>query len=450
MTAAHLTLPLIATLTLAACAGALDPGLPNPHGANPPLPAPQTALIPTVNIARAVGWAAGSQPRAAAGLQVQALARGLNHPRWLLVLPNGDVLVAESNAPARPDDATGLRGWIMKKVMGLAGAGVPSPDRITLLRDADGDGVAETRSVLIDGLRSPFGMALVGPFLYVANTDAVLRFAYIPGATRLAGPGEWVADLPAGPINHHWTKNLLASADGRRLYASVGSNSNIGENGLAAEAGRAAIVEIDLASRKVRPFASGLRNPNGLAWEPTSGRLWTVVNERDELGDNLVPDYLTAVQDGGFYGWPYSYFGSHVDARVQPQQPELVARAIVPDHALGAHVAALGLAFSPAKAWPAPFAQGGAFIGEHGSWNRQPRSGYEVVFVPFAQGRPTGHAQAVLSGFLNADGQAQGRPVGVAFDASGALLVADDVGNAVWRVRPAVGAQPGPVSASKP
>ena len=450
MTAAHLTLPLIATLTLAGCAGALDPGLPNPQGANPPLPAPQTALIPTVNIARAVGWAAGSQPRAAAGLQVQALARGLNHPRWLLVLPNGDVLVAESNAPARPDDATGLRGWIMKKVMGLAGAGVPSPDRITLLRDADGDGVAETRSVFIDGLRSPFGMALVGPFLYVANTDAVLRFAYIPGATRLAGPGEWVADLPAGPINHHWTKNLLASADGRRLYASVGSNSNIGENGLAAEAGRAAIVEIDLASRKVRPFASGLRNPNGLAWEPAGGRLWTVVNERDELGDNLVPDYLTAVQDGGFYGWPYSYFGSHVDARVQPQQPELVARAIVPDHALGAHVAALGLAFSPAKAWPAPFAQGGAFIGEHGSWNRQPRSGYEVVFVPFAQGRPTGHAQAVLSGFLNADGQAQGRPVGVAFDASGALLVADDVGNAVWRVRPAVGAQPGPVSASKP
>ena len=450
MTAAHLTLPLIATLTLAACAGALDPGLPNPHGANPPLPAPQTALIPTVNIARAVGWAAGSQPRAAAGLQVQALARDLNHPRWLLVLPNGDVLVAESNAPARPDDATGLRGWIMKKVMGLAGAGVPSPDRITLLRDADGDGVAETRSVFIDGLRSPFGMALVGPYLYVANTDAVLRFAYIPGATHLAGPGEWVADLPAGPINHHWTKNLLASADGRRLYASVGSNSNIGENGLAAEAGRAAIVEIDLASGAVRPFASGLRNPNGLAWEPAGGRLWTVVNERDELGDNLVPDYLTAVQDGGFYGWPYSYFGSHVDARVQPQQPELVARAIVPDHALGAHVAALGLAFSPAKAWPAPFAQGGAFIGEHGSWNRQPRSGYEVVFVPFAQGRPTGHAQAVLSGFLNADGQAQGRPVGVAFDASGALLVADDVGNAVWRVRPAVGAQPGPVSASKP
>ena len=450
MTASRLMLPLLATLTLAACAGALDPGLPNPHGANPPLPAPQTALIPTVNIARAVGWAAGSQPRAAAGLQVQALARDLNHPRWLLVLPNGDVLVAESNAPARPDDATGLRGWIMKKVMSLAGAGVPSPDRITLLRDADGDGVAETRSVFIDGLHSPFGMALVGPYLYVANTDAVLRFAYLPGATRLAGPGEWVADLPAGPINHHWTKNLLASADGKRLYATVGSNSNIGENGLAAEAGRAAIVEIDLASGAVRPFASGLRNPNGLAWEPAGGRLWTVVNERDELGDNLVPDYLTAVQDGGFYGWPYSYFGSHVDARVQPQQPGLVARAIGPDHALGAHVAALGLAFLSAKAWPAPFAQGGAFIGEHGSWNRQPRSGYEVVFVPFAQGRPTGHAQTVLSVFINADGQAQGRPVGVAFDASGALLVADDVGNAVWRVRPMAGAQPGPVSASKP
>ena len=441
---------LLAALTLTACAGALDPGLPNPQGANPLLPAPQVALIPTVNIARAVGWAADSQPRAAAGLQVQALARGLTHPRWLLVLPNGDLLVAESNAPARPDDAPGIRGWIMKKVMSLAGAGVPSPDRITLLRDADGDGVAETRSVFIDGLHSPFGMALVGGYLYVANTDAVMRFAYLPGATRLAGPGEWVADLPAGPINHHWTKNLLASADGKRLYATVGSNSNVGENGLAAETGRAAIVEIDLASGAVRPYASGLRNPNGLAWEPASGRLWTVVNERDELGDNLVPDYLTAVQDGGFYGWPYSWFGSHVDTRVQPQRPDLVARAIVPDHALGAHVAALGLAFSSAKAWPAPFAQGGAFIGEHGSWNRQPRSGYEVVFVPFAQGRPTGHSQPVLSGFLNADGQAQGRPVGVAFDASGALLVADDVGNAVWRVRPLAGAQRGPVSAPKP
>ena len=443
-------LPLLATLTLAGCAGRAEPGRPNPQGANPVLPAPESALIPTVNIARAVGWAAGSQPQAASGLQVQALARDLNHPRWLLVLPNGDLLVAESNAPARPDDATGLRGWLMKKVMAVAGAGVPSADRITLLRDADGDGVAETRSVFIDGLHSPFGMALVGQQLYVANTDAVLRFAYSPGATRLAGPGAWVADLPAGPINHHWTKGLLASADGKRLYASVGSNSNVGENGLDAEAGRAAIVEIDIASGVVRPFASGLRNPNGMAWEPASGRLWTVVNERDELGDNLVPDYLTAVQDGGFYGWPYSYFGRHVDARVQPQRPDLVASAIVPDYALGAHVAALGLAFSAASNWPAPFAQGGAFIGEHGSWNRQPRSGYEVVFVPFAQGRPAGPAQPVLGGFLNGDGQAQGRPVGVAFDASGALLVADDVGNAVWRVRPAAAAQPDSTGPPKP
>ena len=443
-------LPLLATLMLAGCAGSLDPGPPNPQGTNPMLPAPQRSLLPTVNIARAVGWAADGLPRTANGLQVQALARDLNHPRWLLVLPNGDVLVAESNAPARPDDGAGLRGWIMKQVMALAGAGVPSADRITLLRDADGDGVAETRSVFIAGLHSPFGMALVGQQLYVANTDAVLRFAYTPGATRLAGPGEWVADLPAGPINHHWTKALLASTDGKRLYASVGSNSNVGENGLDAEAGRAAIVEIDIASGAVRPFASGLRNPNGMAWEPTGGRLWTVVNERDELGDNLVPDYLTSVQDGGFYGWPYSYFGAHVDVRVQPQRPDLVARAIVPDHALGAHVAALGLAFSAARGWPAPFAQGGAFIGEHGSWNRQPRSGYEVVFVPFTQGRPAGPAQAVLGGFLNADGQAHGRPVGVAFDAGGALLVADDVGNAVWRVRPLASAQGGPVSASKP
>ena len=450
MTPRLLIPPLLAALILAGCAGGHDAGLPNPQGANPVLPAPESALIPTVNIARAVGWAAGSQPQAANGLQVQALARDLNHPRWLLVLPNGDVLVAESNAPARPDDATGLRGWIMKQVMAVAGAAVPSADRITLLRDADGDGVAETRSVFIDGLHSPFGMALVGQHLYVANTDAVLRFAYSPGATRLAGPGEWVADLPAGAINHHWTKGLLASADGKRLYASVGSNSNVGENGLDAEAGRAAIVEIDIASGVVRPFASGLRNPNGMAWEPASGRLWTVVNERDELGDNLVPDYLTAVQDGGFYGWPYSYFGRHVDARVQAQRPGLVASAIVPDYALGAHVAALGLAFSAASGWPAPFAQGGAFIGEHGSWNRKPRSGYQVVFVPFTRGRPAGPAQRVLGGFLNADGQAQGRPVGVAFDASGALLVADDVGNAVWRVRPAAAAQPDSAGPPKP
>ena len=458
-------LVLALALALTACAGlpSDDQARPAPLedqarpaplavGASPTLPAPQSRLIPTLNIARAVGWPAGAQPQAAPGLQVQALARGLNHPRWLLVLPNGDVLVAESNAPAKP--AGSLRGWIMKQVMALAGAGVPSADRITLLRDADGDGVAETRSVFIDGLTSPFGMALVGHDLYVANTDAVLRFAYTPGATRLVGPGERVAELPAGPINHHWTKNLLASPDGRHLYATVGSNSNIGENGLAAEAGRAAIVEIDLASRSQRPFATGLRNPNGLAWEPGSGTLWTVVNERDELGDDLVPDYLTSVQDGAFYGWPYSYFGTRIDTRVAPQNPGLVARAIAPDYALGAHVAALGLAIAAPAGWPAPFRQGGAFIGEHGSWNRQPRSGYQVVFVPFAQGRPTGLPVPVLSGFLNADGQAQGRPVGVAFDSRGALLVADDVGNAVWRVGP-LPQVPGvpaaaPVSASKP
>ena len=446
----HRIAPALAALALAglsACAGAPADGPANPVGPNPALPPARSSLIPTVNIARAVGWPADGQPAAAAGLQVQALARGLDHPRWLHVLPNGDVLVAESNAPAKPG-VGGLRGWITQRVMALAGAGVPSPDRITLLRDADGDGVAETRSVFLAGLHSPFGMALVGRHLYVANTDALLRFDYSPGATRLNGSGQWVADLPAGPINHHWTKGLLASADGQRLYVAVGSNSNIGENGMDAEARRAGILEIDLASGAVRPFASGLRNPVGMAWEPATGQLWTVVNERDELGDNLVPDYLSSVRDGGFYGWPYSYFGAQVDTRVTPPRPDLVARAIAPDYALGAHVAALGLAFGPPGHWPAPFGQGGAFIGEHGSWNRQPRSGYEVVFVPFAQGRPAGPPQRVLGGFLDADGRAQGRPVGVAFDAQGALLVADDVGKAVWRVSPA--APQAPLKASKP
>ena len=394
---------------------------------------PRPTLIPTVNIAPARGWPEGATPRAAAGLRVAAFARGLDHPRWLTVLPNGDVLVAETNAPARPEANPGLRGAVMGVVMKRAGAAAPSANRITLLRDSQGTGVADVRSVLLDGLNAPFGMVLVGTDLYVANTDAIVRFAYTPGQTRITAPGVVVAKLPAGPINHHWTKNLIASADGRTLYVTVGSNSNVAERGMAAEVDRAAIWVVDIATGAQRVFTRGLRNPNGMAFEP-GGALWTVVNERDELGSDLVPDYLTAVADGDFYGWPYSYFGSRVDERVQPQRPDLVARAKVPDYALGPHTAPLGLAASTGTALPARFASG-MFVGQHGSWNRRPHSGYRVIFVPFDGPKPSGAAPLdVLLGFLDGDGQAYGRPVGVAVDRRGALLVADDVGNAVWRV----------------
>ena len=410
-------------------------------GRSPTLPAPTAALIPTVHIAPAQGWPAGTQPTPMAGLRVTALATGLDHPRWLLVLPNGDVLVAESNAPPKPDDAKGIKGWAMTLVMKWAGAGVPSADRITLLRDADGDGIAETRTTFLENLHSPFGMSLVGNALYVANSDAVLRFDYQNGQTTLTGQGTKLVDLPAGPINHHWTKNIIASPDGSKLYVTVGSNSNVGENGMAAEAGRAAIWEVDRLTGAHRVFASGLRNPNGMGWQPETGALWTVVNERDELGNDLVPDYLTSVQDGAFYGWPYSYFGQNVDERVQPPRPDLVAKAIAPDYALGSHVAPLGMAFaagavhSSAQAPAlAPQLADGAFVGEHGSWNRKPRSGYKVAFVPFANGQPTGLPIDVLTGFVSPEGKAWGRPVGVAMDPSGGLLVADDVGNVVWRV----------------
>ncbi len=362
-----------------------------------------------------------------------AFASGLDHPRWLYVLPNGDVLVAETNAPPEPDDAQGIKGWLMGLVMKRAGAGVPSANRITLLRDTDSDGVADLRSMLLDGLNSPFGMVLAGNDLYVANTDVVLRFPHAAGDTRITAPGIPVVALPAGPINHHWTKNLIASPDGTTLYVTVGSNSNVAERGMAVEAERAAIWAVDLQSGAHRIFASGLRNPNGLAWEPYSGALWTVVNERDELGSDLVPDYLTSVRDGGFYGWPYSYYGPHVDERVTPQRPELVARAIAPDYALGPHTAPLGLASSAGTTLAAPFADG-MFVGQHGSWNRRPHSGYQVIFVPFENGRPSGAPVDVLTGFLSEEGTAYGRPVGVALDRQGALLVADDVGNVVWRV----------------
>jgi glucose/arabinose dehydrogenase len=409
-------------------------------GPHPELPAPNPTLLPTVNIARATGWPAGATPAPAAGLAVNAFATGLDHPRWLFVLPNGDVLVAETNAPPRPEDGKGIKAWIVKLLRKRAGAGTPSANRITLLRDADGDGIAETRSAFLQGLNSPFGMALVGPDLYVANTDALMRFAYRAGETRITAPGVKVADLPAGPINHHWTKNVIASRDGKRLYVTVGSNSNVAENGMQNELNRAAILEVDPASGRSRVFASGLRNPNGLAWQPHSGALWTAANERDEIGSDLVPDYMTSVKDGAFYGWPYSYFGQHVDARVAPQRPDLVAMAIAPDYALGAHTASLGLAFYEGRLLPRRFA-GGAFVGQHGSWNRKPRSGYKVIFVPFADGRPAGPPEDVLSGFLSPAGRALGRPVGVAVDRAGALLVADDVGNVVWRVTPAAAAR---------
>ena len=397
------------------------------------LPPPTRTLIPTINVATATGWPAGSTPVAAPGMAVAPFATGLQHPRWLYVLPNGDVLVAETNAPPRPGDGGGIKGWFAKMFMKKAGAGVPSANRITLLRDVDGDGTAEVRSVFIDGLDSPFGMVLVGNNFYVANADAVLRFPYVSGQTRITAAATKLVDLPGGPINHHWTKNVVASADGSRLYVSVGSNSNVAENGIAAEAERAAIWEVDTQTGAHRVFAAGLRNPVGMAWEPGNGSLWTVVNERDELGSDLVPDYLTSVRDGGFYGWPYSYYGQHVDDRVQPQRPELVATARVPDYALGPHTASLGLTFAAGNALPSAFANG-AFVGQHGSWNRRPHSGYKVIFVPFENGQPTGQPVDVLTGFLTADGAANGRPVGVTIDRRGALLVADDVGDVVWRV----------------
>lgn len=433
-------LSICTALALAACGDVAKLPLSAGTGPKPTLPAPQTSLIPTVNIAPARGWPAGATPQPAPGTQVVAYARDLNHPRWLLVLPNGDVLVAETNAPPKPEDAQGLRGWVMGLVMKRAGAAVPSADRITLLRDTDGDGVADLRAVLLEGLRSPFGMALVGDTLYVANSDSVVKFPYTTDATRITAAATHVVDLPGGSINHHWTKNLIASADGSKLYVTVGSNSNVGERGMDAEAQRAAIWEVDAASGAHRIYASGLRNPNGLAWAgdrsdgSTAPTLWVVVNERDEIGSDLVPDYLTSVRDGAFYGWPYSYYGQNVDVRVQPPQPELVARAVSPDYALGPHTASLGLASSAGTSLPAPFAHG-MFVGQHGSWNRRPHSGYQVVFVPFDGDKPSGAAPVeVLTGFLNRQGEAQGRPVGVALDKQGALLVADDVGNVVWRV----------------
>jgi glucose/arabinose dehydrogenase len=435
---------MAAALALGGCQpkGSADPlaGV----GPDPAMPPARKSLIPTVGVPKVVGRAPGAGPKAPAGFVVTRYAEGLAHPRWLYVLPDGDVLVAEAAAqPSHGDvNAKGVRGLAAKLLMGGVGARQASPDRIILLRDADGDGTPEVRTVFAKGLRSPFGMTLVGDTFYVANDDGVVSFPYRAGETALQGPPRTVFDLPGPPINHHWTKNVIASPDGTRLYATVGSNSNVGENGRAAEKGRAAIWEFDLASRRLRQFAGGIRNPNGLAFEPTTGVLWTVSNERDEIGPDAPPDFLTSVKDGGFYGWPYSYWGQHLDDRAKPQRPDLVAAAIKPDYGLGAHVAALGLTFYAAQAFP-PAYRGGAFVGEHGSWNRQPLSGYQVLFVPFANGRPQFPPQAFLTGFLDRQGRIQGRPVGVAVDRAGALLTADDVGGVVWRVAPAPPKRPG-------
>lgn len=418
-------------LIVSSCASNADLPVSAGTGPEPVLPAPKNSFLPLVNVAKADGWYEGRAPIAADGLVVAPFATGLDHPRWLYVLPNGDVLVAETNA--QKQKPKGLYARVQNAVMRRAGATVESADRISLLRDTDGDGIADSRSVFLSGLTSPFGMVLVGDQLYIANTDSVVSVAYVDGDTEVLADVKFLATLPAGEINHHWTKNLVASSDGRHLYASVGSNSDHGENGLDVEQGRAAIWEIETGTGESRLFATGLRNPVGMAIEPGSGVLWAAVNERDDLGGDLVPDYMTSVVDGGFYGWPYSYFGHNLDPRVENQRPDLVAQALTPDYALGPHTASLGLCFAD-DATLGPRWQEGAFVGQHGSWNRKPRSGYKVIFVPFADGKPAGDPLDVLTGFLDDDEKARGRPVGVAIDNSGALLVADDVGNTIWRV----------------
>ena len=429
-------LPLIAltAVLLGACGESAKLKVDTGYGADPPLPEPVKTVIPTVKVAPAQPWKEGQMPTAAEGTTVRQFAGGLDHPRWVYVLPNGDVLVAETNAPKRPlrDELLGLKGKVMGFVMKRAGAATPSANRITLLRDADGDGVAELKTVFLDNLNSPFGMALVEGELFIANTDALVKVPYQEGDTKANGPVTQVAELPGGPLNHHWTKGLVASPDGARLYVSVGSNSNVAEHGMQHEEGRAAIWEFDRTTGKGRIFASGIRNPVGMAWQRDT--LWTSVNERDELGSDLVPDYMTSVRDGGFYGWPYSYYGQNVDTRPEPPRPDLVATAIRPDYALGNHTSSLGLASGQGNALGGPFAGSGMFVGQHGSWNRKPPSGYKVIYVPFEGAQPSGPPIDVLTGFLDADGNARGRPVGVAIDSQGALLVADDVGNVIWRV----------------
>jgi glucose/arabinose dehydrogenase len=401
-------------------------------GPNPAVPAPSRSRIATVNVAKVVGWSGKDHPIPAPGTSVTAFARKLDHPRWLYVLPNGDVLVAESDAPDRPEFRTGVRSWFLRLFMHEGGSSLESANRITLLRDTDGDGVAETRSVFAKNLNSPFGMALVGNTLYVANTDAIVSFPYTPGQIELTSSPTRVVPLPAGPINQHWTRSLVASRDGSKLYVTVGSNSDYGERGLENEADRATIFEVDPRAGTRRVYASGMRNPIGLAWVPGSNELWATVNEREELGADLPPDYMTAVKPGAFYGWPYSYQGQNPDPRVE-QNPDMVRKAIAPDYSLGPHTASMGIAYAEHPALPDRF-QNGMLVAQHGSWNRVPRSGYRVVFVPFANGKPAGQPAVLLAGFLKDDGTAHGRPTDVAIDSRGGVLVADDAGNTVWRV----------------
>ncbi len=428
----------VAALALAAAACQRQGGSPAvQYGAAPQLPEPHQYLLPPMHIAPVAEWGAAT-PTVSAGLKVEAVATGLKGPRFVYPLPNGDVLVVETGGPKAPVNRP--KDWVMGFIEGFAGKKTSKPsNRIVLLRDTNGDGRPGLRTVLIDHLNSPFGVTLVGNDLYVADTDALLRFPYQPGQTQITARPEIVTELPGGPIDHHWTKSLAASADGSKLYVGVGSNSNIAENGLEAEKDRAAVWEIDRATGLKRIYAGGLRNAAGLAVQPGSGRLWAVVNERDELGPDLVPDYLTSVREHGFYGWPFSYYGRHLDPRVRPQRPDLVARAIVPDYALSSHVAPLGLAFSDASSLSAAY-RSGVFIGEHGSWDRTPLNGYKVVYVPFSGGRPSGPPQDLVTGFLDAHQHARGRPVGVAVDRTGALLIADDLGKTVWRVSAAAGA----------
>lgn len=416
------------TALLAGCdSGAqLDPQ--KQMGPNPELPEAKNFFMPPMQVPEGVPWKQGEMPKVAQGLKIEKIAENLKHPRQLLTLPNGDVLVAESNGPAKP--TTRPKQLIMGIVQKASGKGGEGGNRITLLRNVNGKW---EQHAFIENLFSPFGMQLVGNTLYVANADSLVKFPYQEGETEIRTPPQWVTDLPGGPINHHWTKALVASPDGSKLYVGIGSNSNITENGIGAEYHRAAVLEVDAASGATRVYATGLRNPTGLQWEPQSNRLWAIVNERDEIGSDLVPDYMTSVRENGFYGWPYSYFGQHVDSRAQPQRPDLVEKAIKPDYALSSHVAPLGLLFYQGE----NMAQyrGGAFISEHGSWNRTPLNGYQVVWVKFENGKPVGLPQPVVTGFLTDDQkQVRGLPVGLAADRQGALLIADDASNTVWRV----------------
>jgi len=423
--------PTVLVLALSGCENRAQVDPQQQTGSEPVLPAPKNFLIPPMQVPKGVGWQGDARPTVASGLRIEKIADNLQHPRQLMTLPNGDVLVVESNGPGT-EPVTTPKQLIAGMVKSRSGKGAKGGNRITLLRKQAGSAGWE-QHVFLEHLHSPFGLQLIGQTLYVADTDKIMKFAYTAGTTRISDPGSELADLPS-TINHHWTKSLLASPDGKKLYVGVGSNSNITENGLAVEYRRATILEVDVATGASRVFASGLRNPTGLQWEPQTGKLWAIVNERDEIGADLVPDYMTAVQEGGFYGWPYSYFGQNVDQRAQPQRPELVQKAIKPDFALASHVAPLGLLFYTGTNLPAMF-RGGAFISEHGSWDRSPLSGYEVSYVRFVNGRPTGQKVAVVTGFASSDEKSLfGAPVGLAQAADGALLIADDVGNTVWSV----------------